>query len=41
MNVDGLDLALVVQNIGPDVTFVDQEQADPAPMTVRAGAAYG
>ncbi|MCB5295018.1 MAG: PorV/PorQ family protein [Candidatus Cloacimonetes bacterium] len=40
MNVDGLDLALVVQNIGPDVTFVDQEQADPAPMTVRAGAAY-
>ena len=39
-NIEGLDLALVIQNMGPDVTFVDQEQADPAPMTVRMGAAY-
>lgn len=39
-NVEGLDLALVLQNVGPDVTFVDQEQADPAPMTMRLGAAY-
>lgn len=39
-NVKGLDLALVLQNIGPDVTFVDQEQADPSPMTMRLGAAY-
>ncbi len=39
-NVPGLDLALVLQNLGPDVTFVDQEQADPSPMTVRLGAAF-
>jgi hypothetical protein len=39
-NLTGLDLALVLQNFGPDVTFVDQEQADPSPMTVRLGAAY-
>jgi len=40
LNVPGLDLALVIQNMGPDVTFVDQEQADPPPMTLRVGAAY-
>jgi hypothetical protein len=39
-DVEGLDLALVIQNFGPDVTFVDQEQADPSPMTVRLGVAY-
>jgi len=39
-DVSGLDLAFVIQNIGPDVTFVDQDQADPSPMTVRLGAAY-
>ncbi len=39
-NVSGLDLALVLQNLGPDVTFVDQEQKDPSPMNVRLGAAY-
>lgn len=39
-NVPGLDMSLVIQNMGPDVTFVDQDQADPSPMTVRLGAAY-
>ncbi|HOA28527.1 MAG: PorV/PorQ family protein [Candidatus Cloacimonetes bacterium] len=39
-DVKGLDAALVIQNIGPNVTFVDQEQADPSPMTVRLGTAY-
>jgi hypothetical protein len=39
-NVPGLDLALVLQNLGPDVTFVDHKQADPSPMTVRLGAAF-
>ncbi len=38
--VDGLDASLVIQNIGPDVTYVDQDQADPLPMTVRLGASY-
>ncbi|HOH96686.1 MAG TPA: PorV/PorQ family protein [Candidatus Cloacimonadota bacterium] len=40
VNVEGLDLGMVIQNIGPDVTFVDQEQADPSSMVVRLGAAY-
>lgn len=36
----GLDLALAIQNIGPDVTYVDEAQADPHSMTFRLGAAY-
>ncbi|HRX76976.1 MAG: PorV/PorQ family protein [Candidatus Cloacimonetes bacterium] len=39
-NLEGLDLSFVIQNIGPDVTFVDQDQADPSPMTIRLGTAY-
>lgn len=39
-NIEGFDLAVVLQNMGPDVTFVDNEQADPSPMTVRLGAAF-
>lgn len=38
--VPGLDAAIVLQNVGPNVTFVDQSQADPLPMTFRLGAAY-
>ncbi len=40
IGIKGLDGSIVLQNIGPDVTFVDQEQADPAPMTFRLGTAY-
>jgi len=36
----GTNLSLVIQNIGPNVTYIDQEQSDPLPMTVRLGAAY-
>ena len=39
-NIKGWDMSLVLQNLGPDVTFVDQEQADPSPMTMRLGTAY-
>lgn len=39
-NIDGLDLSFVIQNIGPNVTYVDDEQKDPISMMVRAGAAY-
>lgn len=39
-DIQGLDLSLVLQNIGPDVTFVDRDQADPSPMTFRLGTAY-
>lgn len=38
--INGLDLALVLQNIGPNVTYVDEAQADPHSMTARLGAAY-
>ncbi len=37
---DGTNLSLAIQNIGPNVTYIDQEQSDPLPMTVRLGAAY-
>lgn len=40
MGVKGLDAAAVIQNIGPDVTYVNQSQADPLPMTIRLGTAY-
>jgi hypothetical protein len=35
-----MNLALVVQNIGPDIALVDEEQADPLPRMLRLGAAY-
>lgn len=35
-----VNLALVVQNIGPDIALVDEEQADPLPRTLRLGAAW-
>ncbi|MDY0151295.1 MAG: PorV/PorQ family protein [Candidatus Cloacimonas sp.] len=38
--VPNLDGSIVMQNIGPDVTYVDQSQADPSPMTFRTGLAY-
>ena len=38
--IPNLDASVVLQNIGPDITFVDVGQADPTPMTFRAGAAY-
>ncbi len=40
VGVKNLDMGVVMQHIGPDVTFVDQSQADAAPMTFRAGVAY-
>ena len=40
LGVQNLDASVVLQNVGPDVTFVDKEQADPSPMTFRLGAAY-
>ncbi len=40
LGIKGLDAGITIQNIGPNVTFVDQSQSDPLPMTVRLGAAY-
>jgi hypothetical protein len=34
------DIGLVMQNIGPDVTYINDEQKDPLPMTMRLGLAY-
>lgn len=36
----GLDFGLTLQNIGPNVTYVDNDQSDPLSMIIRAGAAY-
>ena len=38
--VDNLNASIVIQNIGPDITYVDKDQSDPAPMTFRAGLGY-
>ncbi len=34
-----IDAALVVQNVGPDITYINEAQSDPLPQTVRAGLA--
>jgi len=38
--VDNLNASVVLQNIGPDITYIDEEQSDPAPLTFRAGLGY-
>ena len=35
-----LNLGAAITNIGPDISFIDQEQSDPLPITLRAGFAY-
>jgi hypothetical protein len=34
------DMGVIMQNIGPDVTYINDEQKDPLPMTLRLGLAY-
>lgn len=38
--VKGLSAALMLQNMGPAVFYVDQAQADPIPFTWKVGLAY-
>ena len=38
--IDKLDFGLNLQNVGPDVTYVDKEQSDPMPMNWRMGLSY-
>jgi len=38
--VEGLDFGLCFQNMGPDIVYIDQNQADPIPFNMRAGLAY-
>lgn len=35
-----INLAVVLQNLGPDIALVDEEQADPLPRQLRIGAAW-
>ncbi|MDO9577136.1 MAG: PorV/PorQ family protein [Candidatus Cloacimonadales bacterium] len=38
--VDKLDFGLNFQNIGPNITYINQSQADPLPMNWRMGFSY-
>lgn len=35
-----INLGAALTNLGPDIAFIDQEQSDPLPATLRIGAAY-
>lgn len=35
-----LSLGLALTNMGPDISFIDREQSDPLPITLRGGVAY-
>jgi hypothetical protein len=35
-----VNLGLALTNVGPDIAFIDQEQSDPLPITLRAGVAF-
>lgn len=38
--IDKLDFGLNIQNIGPDISFINQDQADPLPLNWRMGFSY-
>ena len=38
--LSGLDLGIAIANIGPNVQFIDANQADPMPMNMKAGLSY-
>ncbi|MFH0921290.1 MAG: PorV/PorQ family protein [Fibrobacterota bacterium] len=38
--VRGLDFGLTLQNMGPDIVYIDQNQADPIPFNLRTGVAW-
>jgi hypothetical protein len=35
-----LDLGICLQNMGPDIVYIDQNQADPIPFNLKAGVAW-
>lgn len=35
-----LNLGLSLQNLGPDIAYIDRDQADPLPQSLRVGAAW-
>jgi len=36
----GLDIGLNLQNVGSDITFINESQSDPLPMNLRTGVSY-
>lgn len=38
--IDRLDFGLNIQNIGPDIVYIDDAQADPLPLNWRMGFSY-
>jgi len=38
--VDKLDFGLNYQNIGPNITYINESQSDPLPMNLRMGFSY-
>ncbi len=40
VSIKGLSFGLVLQNIGPAVAYVDQNQRDPIPFTWKVGTSY-
>ena len=38
--IDNLDFGLNIQNIGPNITYINEDQADPLPLNWRMGISY-
>ena len=38
--LQGLDIGVAIANIGPNIQFIDANQADPMPMNLKVGIAY-
>ncbi len=36
----GLNLGIALQNVGPDIAYIDRDQADPLPQNLRIGTAW-
>jgi len=39
-NLNRLDWGLNIQNIGPDITYINEDQGDPLPLNFRTGLSY-
>ncbi|RLC46876.1 MAG: hypothetical protein DRH57_05190 [Candidatus Cloacimonadota bacterium] len=38
--IENLSAGVNIQNIGPDITYINKDQADPLPLNLRAGLSY-
>ncbi|KMQ50311.1 hypothetical protein CHISP_2780 [Chitinispirillum alkaliphilum] len=38
--IDNFDVGFMFQNMGPKIFYIDEDQADPIPFTLRLGTAY-